>query len=84
MTHDVYTVPIRTEPAYDVLVGHGLLAECGKRIRAIASDCRVMIVSDDTVYALYGEKVTRSLEDAGLRQTLMCSRTVRRPSRRTD
>ena len=67
MTHDVYTVPIRTEPAYDVLVGHGLLEECGMRIRAVASDCRVMIVSDDAVYALYGEKVTRSLEDAGFR-----------------
>lgn len=52
--------------AYDIVIGHGVLAEAGARIRAIAPKARVAIVTDETVAGLHLPALTQSLEAAGI------------------
>ena len=58
-------VRIKASGSYDVLIGSGLLAQAGERLRQAVSPCRAGIITDDTVLALYGEQVQKSLEQAG-------------------
>jgi 3-dehydroquinate synthase len=61
------TVPLG-EFSYDVVVGAGLLAECGPSIRqACGGGSRCTVVTDSHVGPLYGEVLCRSLEKAGVR-----------------
>ena len=59
------TIHVNTSTAYDVLIGQGILESAGEKIAALSRAKRVMIVSDDIVYPLYGETVTKSLTAAG-------------------
>jgi 3-dehydroquinate synthase len=52
--------------AYEVAIGKGLLAEAGARIAPFARRGRVAVVSDETVWALHGERLTAALERGGL------------------
>lgn len=61
------TVHIEASRSYDVRIGHGLLAGCGKQIAEQVHCVSAAVVADDTVYALYGERVCASLEAAGIR-----------------
>ena len=63
-------VPLDGGRAYDILIGRGLLAGIGPRVAALKARA-VGVVSDETVAAEYGEAVTASLEQAGLRTTLI-------------
>lgn len=56
---------IETAHPYDVLIGAGLLEELGSRTAAVVKGRTAMVVSDDTVYGLYGEKAEKSLKKAG-------------------
>ena len=58
-------VHIDAEPAYDVLIGHGLLQDTGRLVLSVATPCRVTLVSDDAVAALYAARVQDSLSRAG-------------------
>ena len=58
------TVPTPSR-SYEVLIGAGLLDSCGGLIAKVKQPCRVCLVSDDTVWALYGERVEKSLAAAG-------------------
>ena len=61
-------ITVSASRTYDVTVGHGILDTVGDRIRDLVPRAsRTVLVSDDTVYALYGERVTASLSAAGLR-----------------
>ena len=59
------TIRIDASRSYDVVIGPGLLAEAGERIAALAGKARAMVVSDDRVFPLYGEKLMDSLRAAG-------------------
>ncbi|MBQ9134044.1 MAG: 3-dehydroquinate synthase [Clostridia bacterium] len=59
------TIHVNTSTAYEVQIGQGLLTSAGEKIAALSHAKRVMIVSDDIVYPLYGETVTKSLAAAG-------------------
>lgn len=59
------TVPIRASRPYDVVIGGGLLAELGSRAGQVISGRTLLVVSDDTVFSLHGEKAVKSLETAG-------------------
>lgn len=48
---------------YDVTIGRDL--DYGLLLKELHSPCKLMVVSDDTVYSLYGEKVTGMLKSAG-------------------
>lgn len=58
-------VKVSASKEYNVHIGSGFLDNVGEMLSAIKKPCRVVIVSDDTVFALYGERVKKSLEDCG-------------------
>jgi 3-dehydroquinate synthase len=55
--------------SYEVLVGPGLLDAAGTRIAPFLKRKRLAVVSDETVWALHGQRLTASLEGAGLAVT---------------
>lgn len=59
------TVHVQTEKAYDVLIGSGLMEQAGECLSRVAAPCRAAIITDDTVDALFGEKVQLSLQNTG-------------------
>lgn len=58
-------VKVSASKEYNVHIGSGFLDFVGEKIKEIKRLCRVVIISDDTVYSLYGERVSKSLEDSG-------------------
>ena len=61
------TIHVTASNSYDVLVGAGLLDKAGEYAAALTHAACAAVVSDDTVFPLYGETVCRSLRAAGLR-----------------
>lgn len=63
----IATVPVKASGAYDVVFGHGLLAEAGARVRAalLEADDAVLLVTDRHVDATYGDLVVSSLVEVG-------------------
>ncbi|MBR4869305.1 MAG: 3-dehydroquinate synthase [Oscillospiraceae bacterium] len=61
------TVTVNASRKYDVLIGAGLLDRCGELIAAVHVPCAAAIITDDTVNALYGDRVEKSLAAAGYR-----------------
>ncbi len=60
------TVSVHASRSYEIRIGRGLLQGVGEQIRAVTDAKKVMLVSDDAVWPLYGGAVRRSLETAGL------------------
>ena len=60
------TVTVHLSRPYDIHIESGILARAGEYIKNTVGACRVMIVTDDTVRALYGDTLSRSLHSAGL------------------
>ncbi len=58
-------VKVSTSKEYNVNIGSGFLDRIGEKINAIKRLCRVLLISDDTVFSLYGETVKNSLADSG-------------------
>ncbi len=58
-------VKVSASKEYNVYIGSGFLDTVGEKIKEIKSPCRAVLVSDDTVFALYGERVKKSLSDSG-------------------
>ena len=58
-------VNVNASRNYDIEIARDTLIKVGDEIAAIKSKCNVCIISDDTVYGLYGEIVFKSLKDAG-------------------
>ena len=58
-------VPVEASRSYDVLIGKGLLDELGALSASVVSPARAVLVSDDTVNALYGDRAEESLTRAG-------------------
>ncbi|MBL8554293.1 MAG: 3-dehydroquinate synthase [Phenylobacterium sp.] len=54
------------ERAYDVLVGEGLLEQAGRLIAPLQKRGRTAVVSDETVWALHGPRLTAALAVAGI------------------
>ncbi len=59
------TVRVNTATPYDVLIDSGILADASKYLSKVISPRKTVIVSDDIVYALYGETLTSALVEAG-------------------
>jgi 3-dehydroquinate synthase len=68
----VNPVIVRTSTqSYDVVVGPGLLDQTGALIAQKLKGPGCALVTDDNVAALFAEKVSRSLKDAGLRPAVI-------------
>lgn len=61
------TITVNTIKSYDILIGRGLIETIGKCVSDITKSSVAAVVTDDIVDALYGDKVTASLNAAGLR-----------------
>ena len=59
------TVHVSASKNYDVLIGEGLLDKSGELTRKLIRPCRCMIVADDTVDELYGDRVQISFSYSG-------------------
>lgn len=59
------TIEVAASRHYPVQIGPGLLGESGSKLRALGASGTVALISDDTVDALYGERVAHGLEQAG-------------------
>ena len=66
MTNLPDIVPVALpDNAYDIVVGHGLLADLGKEVARVTKARRIAIVSDRTVARHYLTPVRAALESAG-------------------
>ena len=59
------TVTVSASKTYDILIGRGLINQLGEQVKKLGKAQKVCIVSESTVYPLYGKAVTESLENAG-------------------
>ena len=60
------TIHVTASREYDVVIGAGLLEDCGERIAAAVPGAeKAVICTDSTVYPLYAERVAASLKTAG-------------------
>ena len=58
-------ITVSASSQYSVKIGRGLLANAPTEIAAATNAHRLCIVSDDTVWGLYGHDLERTLTDAG-------------------
>jgi 3-dehydroquinate synthase len=58
-------VTVNASNKYDILIGDGLLDKAGEFCRDTIGKCRVCVITDDTVNALYFDRLNASLEKAG-------------------
>lgn len=59
------TVPVNASKSYSVLIGSGLMADLGTRVKDVTGVCKAAIVSDSNVHPLYSQRVADSLQKAG-------------------
>jgi len=59
-------ITVKASNEYNVLIGEGLLSECGKRAAAVCRPGIAAVITDDNVAPLYLEKVCASLSAAGI------------------
>ena len=51
--------------SYPIHIENGILAKTGELVGEVFSGKKIMIVSDDNVFPLYGEIITKALSDSG-------------------
>lgn len=61
----ILNVPVRDAP-YDVLIQEGILSQAGPALKERLPVKKWMVITDENVDALYGDRVMSSLEEAGL------------------
>ncbi|MBQ3518621.1 MAG: 3-dehydroquinate synthase [Clostridia bacterium] len=59
------TVTVHASKQYEVRIEDGLLQKAGQQILTVSKACSAVLVSDETVFSLYGATVQKSLQDAG-------------------
>lgn len=64
------TITVRLpDAAYDILIEDGLLRQAGQQLRRLTTATRALVVTDETVDALYGEQLMLNLAAAGWQAT---------------
>ena len=58
-------ITIETSSKYDVIIGSGLLENIGEHLQEVFKCDKLCIVSDETVYGLYGKELFAALENTG-------------------
>ncbi|MBQ7878490.1 MAG: 3-dehydroquinate synthase [Bacteroidaceae bacterium] len=59
------TIHVEASRSYDIIIGRDILPQIAGSIRPLTGDCRLCILTDSTVDALYGDKLVDLLTDAG-------------------
>ncbi len=60
------TVSVHASSLYDIKIESGILDRAAEEIRGTLEGSRIMIVTDDTVDALYAARLEKSLTEAGI------------------
>ena len=60
-------IQVSASRCYDVRIESGLLANAAEHIAAVGGVCTAAVVSDDTVFSLYGNKLCANLQASGFR-----------------
>lgn len=60
------TIQVNTSQPYPVYIGSGILADAGALICKHLKPVKLLIVSDNTVYRLYGKALTQTLLDCNI------------------
>lgn len=56
-----------SENSYDIRIGAGVLDTAGEEIRRIYTGGKAFVLTDETVYRLYGRRLEKALTKAGIR-----------------
>ncbi len=59
-------INVNASRSYDIEIGRNILHNIGKEVIDLKGICNVCVVSDDTVYSIYGEVVVNALKASGL------------------
>ena len=59
------TIKVAASRSYDILIGRGLLSRIGEFVRPVVGDCRVAVLTDSNVDALYGAAIMEHLQTSG-------------------
>jgi 3-dehydroquinate synthase len=51
--------------SYDIIINQGIIDNIGEMLKPFSSSPKIALISNPTVFALYGERVIQSLSDAG-------------------
>lgn len=65
MTNNVSKIHVKASGEYDVLIGNNLIKKVGALITEVLKPCKVAIITDDKVDALYGDIVLKSVKESG-------------------
>ena len=57
---------------YDIIIQAGLLDQAGECLRPLAKSANAVVVTNTVVNRLYGSRLTRSLQTAGFRASVIC------------
>lgn len=58
-------IRVNASGCYDVVIGQNLIDSVGELILSVVDKCKIALITDDTVSALYSERVTASLIKSG-------------------
>lgn len=58
-------ITVNAGGGYDVLIGRGLLKDCGKYVKTVTRAEKLAVVTDDKVDGIWGEKVVKAFENEG-------------------
>lgn len=61
------TICVNASTKYDVKIGSNLLPSLGREIASVCTPQTVAVISDSTVWPLYGEIAVKSIKNAGFR-----------------
>ena len=59
------TVTVNASKTYDILIGSGLIQTLGTEVKKLGKAQKICVVSESTVFPLWGDAVVSSLESAG-------------------
>ena len=59
------TIHVSASRSYNILIERGILTRAGEEIKKVCGAGEALIVSEDTVWPLYGETVLSSMKNAG-------------------
>ena len=59
------TVTVSASKTYDILIGSGLIQTLGTEVKMLGKAQKICVVSESTVFPLWGSAVVSSLENAG-------------------
>ncbi len=65
MGNSINKITVNASTSYDVLIGRNLLEKTGEIVSSVIKRCKLAVVTDDIVDALYSSTVISSLEGVG-------------------